>query len=62
MTNHLHTNKKVGIALLVSTMVDLRIRAISRAKKEQLQMIIKSTHKEYIIILNVCAPNNKNSE
>ena len=56
----LHANgkpKKAGVAILMSYKIDLEIKIITRDKEGHCMMIKGSIQEEYIIIINIYAPN-----
>ena len=56
----LHANekqKKVGVAILISDKIDLKIKNITRDKEGHYIMIKGSIQEEDITIVNICAPN-----
>ena len=60
MENYIHANwkqKKVGIAVLISDKIDLKIKKITRDKEGHYIMIKGSIQEEAITIVNIYAPN-----
>ena len=51
------TQKKAGIAILISDKIDLKIKKIARDKKGHYVMIKGSVQEEDITIVNIYAPN-----
>ena len=51
------TQKKAGIAILISDKIDLKIKKITRDKKGHYIMIKRSIQEEDITIVNTYAPN-----
>ena len=49
--------KKAGIAILISDIIDFKIKNITRDKEEHYLMIKGSIQEEDIIIVNIYAPN-----
>ena len=49
--------KKAGVAILMSYKIDLEIKIITRDKEGHYMMIKGSIQEEYIIIINIYAPN-----
>ena len=49
--------KKEGVAILISDTKDLEIKALKRDKEGHYIMIKESIQEEYIIIINIYAPN-----
>ena len=49
--------KKEGVAILISDTIDLEIKALKRDKEGHYIMIKESIQEEYIIIINIYAPN-----
>ena len=55
---HAHGNeKKAGVAILPSNKIDLKIKTVIRDKKRHYIMIKGYIQEEYIIIVNIYAPN-----
>ena len=60
MENYIHANwkqKKVGIAVLISDKIDLKIKKITRDKEGHYIMIKRSSQEEDMTIVNIYAPN-----
>ena len=49
--------KKAGVAILMSYKIDLEIKIITRDKEGHYMMIKGSIQEEYIVIINIYAPN-----
>ena len=55
-----HTNrdqKKAGVAILISDKIDFKTKAVNRDKEGHYIMLKGSIQEEYIIIINIYAPN-----
>ena len=58
--NTFHANgkqKKVGVAILISDKIDLKIKKITRDKERHYIMIKESIQEEEITTVNIYAPN-----
>ena len=51
------TQKKAGVAILISDKIDLKIKKITRDKEEHYIMIKGLIQEEDITIVNICVPN-----
>lgn len=57
-----HSSEKAGMAILISDKVDFRAKEIIRGKEGHYIKITEIIHLDDLVILNVCAPNNRTSK
>ena len=53
---HTETKKKAGVIILVSDIIDFKIKAVKR-DREGLYVMIKGSIQEDVTIINIYAPN-----
>ena len=53
------SQKKDGVAIVISDKLDFKLKAITRGEKEHCIIITGSIHEEELTILNIYAPNTE---
>ena len=57
---HVNGNqKKTGVVIVISDIIDFKIKIITRDKEGQYIMIKRSVQEEYITIVNICVPKQE---